>query len=99
MWERISAFSTLCTQFPHCAHSTKNIPWNQLFSNFFSKDVDLTKKIIIFLKNGADRVFDDFSTLCVGFWNTVHSVENAEILSQTFFAKISWKQFFYKRNY
>ena len=30
MWERISAFSTLCTQFPHCAHSTKNIPWNQL---------------------------------------------------------------------
>ena len=28
-----------------------------------------------------------------------HSVEIAEILSHTFFAKISWKQWFYWRNY
>ena len=37
-------------------------PWNQPFSNFFSKNVDLTEKMLIFRKNG-DRVFDDFSTL------------------------------------
>ena len=36
------------------AITLKNFPWNQLFSNFFSKNVDLTEK--------CDHIFEDFST-------------------------------------
>ena len=42
-------------------HAQKN-SWNQFFSNFFSKNVDLTKKCWFFPKN-CDRVLLYFSTL------------------------------------
>ena len=47
-------------------------------------EIDLTEKCWFSRKN-RDRVLV----------HSVHSVENADILSHTFFAKISWKQWFY----
>ena len=42
----------------------KNISWNQLISNFFSKNGNLTEKTLIFRKN-RDRVISYFSTLWI----------------------------------
>ena len=43
----------------------KKFPWNQLFSNFFSKNVGLTEKYRFFDKKNGHHVFDGFSTtLC-----------------------------------
>ena len=58
-------------------HAQK-FPWNQLFSNFFSNNVDLTEKGWFFRKK-SDRDFGDFST---------HTVEIAEFYCHDFSAKI-----------
>ena len=57
-------------------HAQK-FPWNQLFSNFFSNNVDLTEKGWFFRKK-SDRDFGDFSTLLLCY-------------SHSFLAKISWR--------
>ena len=42
-------------------HAQK-FPWNQLFSYFFSKNIDLTEKMLIFnfFRKNSDRAFYDF---------------------------------------
>ena len=39
-----------------CDHA-QNISWNQLFSNFFSKNVDLTEKLLVLQHTGNDKKF------------------------------------------
>ena len=51
-------------------------------STFSVKSTSILKKLLYGL---------DFTK----YFESEHSVENAEILSHTFFAKISWKQWFY----
>ena len=63
----------------------KNISSNQLFSNFISKTVVLTK----FLPKKRESKIPVFPQC------EYHSVEITEIYSHTFLAKISWKQRFY----
>ena len=46
-----------------CDHY-QEFPWNQLFSNFFSKIVDLTEKSCFFRKHSDRSCFWWFSTLC-----------------------------------
>ena len=47
---------------------TQKFPWNQLFSNLFSKTVDLTEKSWFFRKI-SDRVFDD-CVLSIAIWGS-----------------------------
>ena len=60
----------------------KNISWNQLFSNFFSKTIGFTK----FLSKKCDREFSSFHTVqCITYWNLLShfSCKN--------YVKLTWK--------
>ena len=46
----------------NCDHAQK-ISWNQLFSNFFSKNVDLTEKMLIFSVKSWSRFITLFHTV------------------------------------
>ena len=52
-------------------HALK-ISWNQLFSYFFNKNVDLTEKMLIFRKN-RDRAMYKTQSRLKSSWNQLFS--------------------------
>ena len=60
---------------------SKIFPWNQIFRNFFSKNVDLTEKMIVFPQNSWSHFIVLFNAECF---------KDEKKLEQNF----SWKQLF-----